>query len=103
LLGDSAAAFLPTAGIGASMALESSAVLADELSRSDTRSVPLALQLFVQRRRARVIAAQEDSRRLAKLMFVKSPALAALRNQAMRLYSIEMFAKNIAHSMAQPA
>jgi 2-polyprenyl-6-methoxyphenol hydroxylase-like FAD-dependent oxidoreductase len=103
LLGDSAAAFLPTAGIGASMALESSAVLADELSRSDARSVPLALQMFVQRRRARVLAAQEDSRRLAKLMFVKSAALAALRNQAMRLYSIDMFAKNIAHSMAQPA
>ena len=103
LLGDSAAAFLPTAGIGASMALESSAVLADELSRSGAKGVPLALQLFVQRRRARVIAAQEDSRRLAKLMFVKSPVLSALRNQMMRFYSIEMFAKNIARSMAQPA
>lgn len=35
LVGDAAAAFLPTAGIGASMALESAAVLADELSRTD--------------------------------------------------------------------
>lgn len=37
LVGDAAAAFLPTAGIGASMALESAAVLADELS-APTRS-----------------------------------------------------------------
>jgi FAD-dependent urate hydroxylase len=102
LLGDSAAAFLPTAGAGASVALESSAVLADELSRSDAHSVSLALQLFVERRRARVLAAQRDSRKLAKLMFVKSPVLAALRNQMLRFYSIEMFAKNIARSMAQP-
>lgn len=103
LIGDSAAAFLPTAGIGASIALESAAVLADELSRSDSTSVPLALQLYVKRRRARVIDGQEDSRKLAKLMFVKSPLLAALRNQLMRLYSIEMFARNIARSMARPA
>ncbi|MEZ4331226.1 MAG: FAD-dependent monooxygenase [Myxococcota bacterium] len=39
LLGDAAAASLPTAGIGASMAMESAAVLADELSRCDARSI----------------------------------------------------------------
>src|SRR5690606_21944871 len=45
LVGDAAAAFLPTAGIGASMALESAAVLADELSRTDPTYLPNALQL----------------------------------------------------------
>lgn len=79
------------------------AVLADELSGSDARSVSLTLRLFVTRRRARVLAAQEDSRKLAKLMFVQSPALAALRNQLMRCYSIEAFARNIARSLAEPA
>jgi 2-polyprenyl-6-methoxyphenol hydroxylase-like FAD-dependent oxidoreductase len=37
LLGDSACGFLPTAGIGASMAMESAAVLADELDRTDAK------------------------------------------------------------------
>src|SRR5690606_2829035 len=35
LLGDAAAAFLPTAGVGASAAMDSAAALADELSRAD--------------------------------------------------------------------
>lgn len=45
LVGDAAAAFLPTAGIGASMALESAAVLADELSRTSSDYLPNALAL----------------------------------------------------------
>ncbi|MCB1055572.1 MAG: FAD-dependent monooxygenase, partial [Acidobacteria bacterium] len=70
LLGDAAAGFLPTAGIGASMAMESAAVLADELSRTDARSVERALDLYVKRRRHRVESIQTDSRRLARTMFV---------------------------------
>ena len=53
LLGDAAAAFLPTAGIGASMAMESAAVLADELSRAGAHDIPLALSFFEKRRRER--------------------------------------------------
>lgn len=40
LVGDAAASFLPTAGIGASMALESAAVLADELSLHEPTTSP---------------------------------------------------------------
>jgi glycosyltransferase involved in cell wall biosynthesis len=46
LLGDAAAAFLPTAGIGASMAMESAAVLADELSRADVAHLDHALAFY---------------------------------------------------------
>lgn len=80
LLGDAAAAFLPTAGIGASMAMESAAVLNDELSRVNTQHIPDALNLYVQRRRKRVDAIQQQSRLLAKVMGIRNPLLAKLRN-----------------------
>lgn len=102
LLGDSAAAFLPTAGIGASMAMESAAVLADELSRTDARSVERALDLFVKRRRERVERIQDDSRRLARAMFVKSGTIAHIRDLATRFYSLERLAGSIAHAFAEP-
>jgi len=53
-LDDAAAGFLPTAGIGASMAMESAAALDDELARTDSRFVPQALQLYEKRRKHRV-------------------------------------------------
>jgi 2-polyprenyl-6-methoxyphenol hydroxylase-like FAD-dependent oxidoreductase len=102
LLGDAAAAFLPTAGIGASMALESAAVLADELSRTDAAYVPNALQLYERRRRRRVEAAQTQSRRLARLMFVRSPHLAALRNRALRHASMEQMTGPLIKQLRAP-
>lgn len=84
LVGDAAAGFLPTAGIGASMALESAAVLADELSRSDAAHLPNALALYVRRRWRRVLAAQDQSRWLARAVFVRSPLAVSLRNRALR-------------------
>ncbi len=102
LLGDAAAGFLPTAGIGASMAMESAAVLADELSRTDARSVGRALAFYVKRRRIRVEKIQDESRRLARTMFVKSAPLAQVRNLATKLYSIEGLAGSIADAFAEP-
>lgn len=69
LLGDAACAFLPTAGIGASLAMESASVLADELSRSDATHVTSALAFYEARRRSRVEAAQDASRKLAKAIY----------------------------------
>lgn len=43
LMGDSACAFLPTTGVGASMVLESAAVLAYELSRADLKFIERSL------------------------------------------------------------
>lgn len=102
LCGDAAAGFLPTAGIGASMAMESAAVLADELSRTDAAHLGNALDLYVSRRRKRVEGMQADSRHLAKMMLVESMPLAWTRDQLMRFYSIDMLIKNIAKSFAHP-
>ena len=102
LLGDSAAGFLPTAGIGASMAMESAAVLNDELSRADASGVLNALKLFELRRRCRVEDIQSDSRGLARMMFVRSSSIAAIRDLAARFYTLEMLASDLAKSFETP-
>lgn len=102
LLGDAACAFLPTAGIGASMAMESAAVLADELSRTGARDVPLALASYEKRRRARVEAAQDDSRKLARWMFTSRGPRSWLRNRALRFMSLESLAGNITKMHDEP-
>jgi 2-polyprenyl-6-methoxyphenol hydroxylase-like FAD-dependent oxidoreductase len=102
LMGDSACAFLPTAGVGASMAMESAAVLADELGRTDAKGLALALQHYETRRRRRAEGAQTASRRIAQLMFVKSTPVAWGRDQLMKFYSIEEFAKEIETSLSEP-
>ncbi|ASQ46040.1 FAD-dependent oxidoreductase [Legionella clemsonensis] len=102
LLGDAAAGFLPTAGIGASMAMESAAVLAEELSRTDRTYLHWALSLYQKRRQKRVEKAQNDSRQLAKYMFVKSEVWAKLRNKLLKYYSIKNMAKGIDKSFQEP-
>lgn len=84
LLGDSAHAMLPTAGIGASMAMESAAVLADELTRTDSRYVGRALERFHARRKPRVDKVQRESRLLGKTIEITSPAAVAIRDALMR-------------------
>ncbi len=95
LLGDSAAGFLPTAGIGASMEMLSAAALADELSRADAAHVEYALRLYERRDRAKVEAAQDNSRRLAKLMMIESTPLAWGRDQLMKFYTLDRALKEI--------
>ena len=102
LLGDAAAAFLPTAGVGASMAMESAAVLADELSRTDARGVERALSFYVARRKERVEGVQEDSRKLARTMFVKSATVAHIRDMLTKLYSLERLASTMAKAFEEP-
>jgi 2-polyprenyl-6-methoxyphenol hydroxylase-like FAD-dependent oxidoreductase len=102
LVGDAAAAFLPTAGIGASMALESAAALADELSRTDATYLPNALKLYDRRRRARVEAAQTQSRRLARVMFVRNRRLAALRNRALTHARVEQLVGPLIKELEEP-
>ena len=102
LVGDAAAGFLPTAGIGASMALESAAVLADELSRSDAAHLPNALALYVKRRCPRVLAAQDQSRWLARAVFMRSPLLVSLRNRALRHVSLRRMVGPIYRQLTTP-
>lgn len=102
LLGDAAASVLPTAGIGASMAMESAAVLADELSRTDAHFIEHALSLYVKRRKKRVEDAQEDSRNLARAMFLKSATLAHIRDVTTKFFTLEQLAGSIAKAFDEP-
>ncbi|MBM4124662.1 MAG: FAD-dependent monooxygenase [Nitrospira sp.] len=99
LLGDAAAGFLPTAGVGASMAMLSASALADELSRTDAAHVEYALRLYVRRNKQRVEAAQDNSRKLGRLMFVESLPLAWGRDQLMRFYTLDQALKQIVEVM----
>ncbi len=92
LLGDAAVTILPTAGVGASMALESAAVLAQELSLSDSRLLSYALARYHARRRSRVEALQSQSRALTWLIRARGPFSVA-RNLLFRRMPRRMFIK----------
>jgi len=102
LLGDAATGFLPTAGVGASMAMESAAALSDELSRTNAERVEQALDLYEKRHRWRVEKAQNNSRQLARLIFVKSKPVDWFRKQLIKFYSVEDFIRSIARIMEEP-
>ncbi|MBI1212979.1 MAG: NAD(P)-binding protein [Alphaproteobacteria bacterium] len=102
LVGDAAVAFLPTAGVGASIAMQGAAALAEELCRTDAEHIPLALKFYEERRRAKAEAAQKDSRNLSKLMFVRSGALSGARNLAIRFMTTKSLARDIVKLLAQP-
>lgn len=90
LVGDAAAGFLPTAGIGAAMALESAAVPAAHLSGIPAEGIPKALTEYERERRPYVIAADNNSRKLAKLMFRDEQIFCIVRDFAMRFATPKM-------------
>lgn len=90
LLGDAAAGFLPTAGVGATMALESAAVLANHLVGASAEDVSDRLRRYEHQQRPRVIAAHQNSRQLAKLMFRRGRIVCAMRDIALRAATVEM-------------
>jgi FAD-dependent urate hydroxylase len=102
LCGDAAAGFLPTAGIGASSAMRAAAGLADELSRADAATVPLAFELYEKRCRRVIERHQADSRRLARVMFVRHRPLARARDQLVRRYPAGRALSQIINSVHQP-
>jgi len=102
LCGDAAAGFLPAAGVGASSAMRAAAGLADELSRADASTVPLALELYQKRCRGVVERNQTESRRLARAMFVTSPLLARARDHIARRYPAERALGHIIASAHKP-
>jgi 2-polyprenyl-6-methoxyphenol hydroxylase-like FAD-dependent oxidoreductase len=101
LIGDAAHAILPTAGMGASLAMESAAVLAEELCRTDSKFLIPALERFVDRRRARVDRIQSQSRRLAKVMFAGSGLVARLRDHAVRIIADEPLLDRVEDMLAE--
>lgn len=66
------------------------------------RFVEQGLSLYVKRRRGRVESMQDDARRLARTMFVKSATVAHIRDLATKLYSLERLAGFIAKAFGQP-
>lgn len=84
LLGDASSALLPSAGVGASCAMESAAVLADELRRVDSSTVDQALSLYFERRFTRVDHMQRESRLVARMMFTESKLLCNARDFVLR-------------------
>ncbi|WDH78845.1 NAD(P)/FAD-dependent oxidoreductase [Microbacterium esteraromaticum] len=88
LLGDAAAGFLPTAGIGAGMAIEAAWMLGRMLAHADRESLPTLLEAWERVERPRVEAAQSNSRMLARLMFRRGRVLAWLRETTLRRLSV---------------
>jgi salicylate hydroxylase len=89
LVGDAAAGFLPTAGVGAAMAMESAAVLGRSLAEAAPGSVAATLRRYEARQRPRVQAAQQNSRVLARLMFRRSRPAAVARDVAARFVTLD--------------
>ena len=89
LVGDAAAGFLPTAGIGAGMAMESAWVLGRMLRRADRAGLADLLRAYERTQRPRVEAAQDNSRQLANLMLHRSRTIAVLRDLAMRVMTVQ--------------
>lgn len=75
------------------MAIESAAVLADELSRADSKYIAQAFESYESRRRPRVIKIQDQSRMMGKVVFADSRILSYLRNFVMRFYSSKLHIK----------
>jgi 2-polyprenyl-6-methoxyphenol hydroxylase-like FAD-dependent oxidoreductase len=84
LLGDAACSFLPTSPLGAAMAMESAAVLADELSRAGSATIPSALDFYERRCRARSEMAQDENRKNARALFRANPLMAMTYDPAKR-------------------
>ena len=87
LVGDSVHAILPNAGAGASMAMESAAVLAEELCRTDSHNLAHAFWHYESRRKGRVNKVQNQSRIMGKFIYTESGALSSLRDYIVKAYS----------------
>ncbi|MEW1975764.1 FAD-dependent oxidoreductase [Microbacterium profundi] len=88
LLGDAASGFLPTAGIGAGMAMESAWMLGRMLAHADRTNVAAVLAEWERVQKPRVESAQSNSRMLARMMFRRGKVMAWLRETAMRVLSV---------------
>jgi len=102
LCGDAGTAFLPTAGVGASIALRCAAALGDELSRAEARLAPLAIELYERRTAKTARVNQSDSRRLARAMFVENSTLAWGRERLIRYTPVRAMIGSILAAMRQP-
>jgi len=87
LLGDAAHAFEPHNGLGASMAMEDAAVLAEELANigENRNQIDGALAAYERRRRGRVTMAQRISERIRLFAFVRGAMRRRLADRGIRI------------------
>lgn len=102
LAGDAAHAILPNAGAGVSMAMESAAVLAEELCRTDSKYYSHAFKQYEERRRSRVGKVQDQSRIMGKLIYADSDFLSSIRDSLMKLYSSKLLFKHWDNMLKDP-
>jgi len=101
LVGDAAHAIVPTTGMGASLAMESAAVLAEELCRTDSKFLMQSLRHYEARRRGRVDRIQAMSRRLGRLMFADNGLVTRLRDNALRILADEPIVHTVDDMLAE--
>ncbi len=93
LLGDAACSLFPTSPLGAAMAMESASVLADELSRAGSSTIPQALEFYEKRCRPRSVMAQDESRKTATSLFRSNPLMAMTYDPAKRFADYKIIGK----------
>lgn len=101
LVGDAAHAMIPTTGMGASMAMESAAVLAEELCRTDSSFMMACLRRYAARRRGRVDRIQARSRRVARLKLTDNGLITRVRDEAIRIMVDEPLLDTVDAVMAE--
>jgi 2-polyprenyl-6-methoxyphenol hydroxylase-like FAD-dependent oxidoreductase len=102
LVGHAAHAVLGTGGLGTSLAMESAAVLADELCRADSSRITLAFEQYTARRRTRVDHVLSWSRRLGRFMFSGNRFVARLRDGAVHLTADEQLLVGVERVLSEP-
>ncbi|QQE13205.1 FAD-dependent monooxygenase [Planctomycetota bacterium] len=102
LVGDSGSAVLPTAGAGASMAMESAAVLADELLRVDEVCVERALMLYEKRRKRQVKKVVDQSRSIAGMMIKTTDWAMRMRFLKMRVLPRRLMTRMVVKGLREP-
>lgn len=95
LLGDSCVSILPISNKGASTAMESASILADELSRVGSFDVEYALNLYYKRHHKRLKSIQDDARKSSGWMFISGKFKSMNRHLRHALNSGRYFFKNI--------
>ena len=88
VIGDAATGFLPTAGIGAGMAMESAWLLGRMLVEADRATLPEVLAQWERVEKPRVETAQSNSRMLARVMFRRGRVVAWLRGTLARMFTV---------------
>lgn len=100
LCGDAAATALPTAGVGASHAIHSAGVLAEELGRAGRADVPTALARYADRCQRFVEMNVRKARFTARYSFTRTATTTWLRDRVLERYPTDRVLKQLTKSVS---